>query len=122
MFLNNTDEDNDDDSLITTSPTTMTNSDSSDSAIVSDEIDDKQSIFRNSWPIMMEKPDLTTKFTSLSQSFNILNQLKQQTIYENTCKDNQDKYKRPLPWLNSTSITHQYPSPPLEITSNKVFK
>jgi hypothetical protein len=131
MFLSNTDDD-DDDLLISTSPTTMTNSDSSDSAIVSDEIDDfdlnnnKQSIFRNSWPKIMEKTDIPTTFTSLSQSFDILNQLEQQITYENPSKDNQQKYKRPLPWLNSTSSTHCNPSssssPPLEITSNKVFK
>jgi len=124
MLLNNTDDD--DDLLMATSPTTMTSSDSSDSAIVSDEIDDfdltneKQLISRNSWPKTIKKPNLTT-FNSLSQSFDILNQLEQQTIYENKSNNDQQKYKRPLPWLNSTSSNHNYSSPSLEIPSNKVF-
>jgi len=125
LLLNITDDD--DDLLIGTSPTVMTSSDSSDSAIVSDEIDDfdltneKQSICRNSWPKTMKKLEQTT-FASLSQSFDILNQFKQQTIYENT---NQEKYKRPLPWLNSTLSNHHHhhPSPSLvsSSSSNKVL-
>ena len=121
MLLNNTD---DDDLSTTTSPTTMTNSDSSDSAIVSDEVDDfdeSQSPYRNSWPKMLKKPDLTmpTTFAFLSQSFDILNQFEEQTIYETTSKNNQQKYKRPLPWLNSISATPQCSS--LELTPKKVF-
>ena len=135
MFLSNIDDDEDDDDLlIATSPTVMTSSDSSDSAIVSDEIDDfdinndKQSIFHSSWPKSIEQADLTSTFASLSQSFNILNQLEQQTIHQNTTQDNQQKYKRPLPWFNSTfSSTPHHPSSlssssNLEITSKKVFK
>ncbi len=113
MFSNPADDD--DDLLMTTSPTTMTNSDSSDSAIVSDEIDDFD--FNN------DKQSITT-VTSLSQSFDILNQFKQQKIYENT---NQEKYKRPLPWLNSIPSNHHHhhhhPSPSLvsSSSSNKVL-
>lgn len=125
MLFNNTD-DNDDERLTTTSPTTMTSSDSSDSAIVSDEIDDfdltneKSSIYRNPWMKTIEKSD-RTKFTSLSQSFNILNKLEQQKIYEKSSNTTQDKYKRPLPWINSTSSNHSYSSSsPLELPSNKV--
>jgi hypothetical protein len=112
MLLNITDDD-DDDLSMTTSPTTMTSSDSSDSAIVTDEIDDFD--FNN------DKQSIMT-VTSLSQSFDILNQFKQQTIYENT---NQEKYKRPLPWLTSPSSNHHrhhhHPSPALESSSNKVL-
>jgi hypothetical protein len=137
MLSNNTnnvtDDDDDDDDydlLITTSPTTMTSSDSSDSAIVSDDIDDfdltneKQSIYRNSWPKILEKHELTisTKFTSLSQSFDILNQLDQPTIYEDPSHKNQQKYKRPLPWLTSSSSNHNHSSPiSVDLPSNKVF-
>ena len=127
MLLNNTD---DDDLSTTPSPTTtMTNSDSSDSAIVSDEIDDfdvineSQSTYRNSWPKTMKKPDLTmpTTFAFLSQSFDILNQFEEQTIYETaSSKNNQEKYKRPLPWLNSISAT-PHTSSSLELTPKKVF-
>ncbi len=124
MLLNITDDD-DDDLLIETSPTAMTSSDSSDSAIVSDEIDDfdltneKQSICRNSWPKTIKKSELTT-FTSLSQSFNILNQFEEQTIHENISNTNQEKYKRPLPWLNSTSLNHHHSSPSHELPLDKV--
>jgi hypothetical protein len=107
MFLNNIDDNDNDDLLLETSPTIMTSSDSSDSAIVSDEIDD--------FDLTREKPDLTT-FTSLSQSFDILNQLEQQTIYEKPSITNQEKYKRPLPWLNSPSSN----PPSVELPSNKV--
>jgi len=123
LLLNITDDD--DDLLIGTSPTVMTSSDSSDSAIVSDEIDDfdltneKQSICRNSWPKTMKKLEQTT-FASLSQSFDILNQFKQQTIYDNTSNTTQQKYKRPLPWLNSTSSSYPHSSPSHELSSNKV--
>ena len=124
------DDDDDDDLLITTSPTAMTSSDSSDSAIVSDDIDDfdlineKQSICRNSWPKILEKNNLTipTTFASLSQSFDILNQLEQQTIPVNPSHNDQQKYKRPLPWFNSSPSSHNYTPPlPLDVPSNKVF-
>lgn len=133
MFsFNNIDDGNDDERLTTTSPTIMTSSDSSDSAIVSDDIDDfdlindKSLLYRNSWIKTMEKSSDRTKFTSLSQSFNILNQLEQHKIYEKSFHSNQDKYKRPLPWINSTtsssSSNHSYsPSSSLELPpSNKV--
>ena len=66
-----------------TSPTNMTNSDSSDSAIVADAMDEREisSTYRNSWPKIMEK-HLHPRF-----SFEILNQ---------------QKYKHPLPWLKSS--------------------
>jgi hypothetical protein len=111
MLLNLTDDD--DDLLMTTSPTTMTSSDSSDSAIVSDEVDDFD--FNNDKQSMMT-------VASLSQSFDILNQFKQQTIYEHA---DQEKYKRPLPWLNSipSNHHHHHPSPSLvsSSSSNKVL-
>jgi hypothetical protein len=121
-LLNNTDDEEDDDRFITTSPITMTSSDSSDSAIVSDEIDDldlindNQSKSRNSWLRTIEKDEITS-FTSLSQSFNILNQFEQQTVFDKK-NNNQQKYKRPLPWSNSTSsISHTSPE---VVASNKV--
>ncbi|CAF3607414.1 unnamed protein product [Rotaria sordida] len=151
MFLNNTNNDNDndnhdhdddddddgdddDDQLMAISPTTMTSSDSSDSAIVSDDIDDidltndNKSIYHNSWPKMMKKSNksISKTFTSLSQSFDILNHLEQQTTYENISNNNQQKYKRPLPWLNST-LTNHHSSPShnssssLELTTNKDY-
>ncbi len=123
MLSNPTDYD--DELFMTTSPTTMTSSDSSDSAIVSDDIDDfdltneNQSIYRNSWPKTIEKLEFTT-IASLSQSFDILNQLEQQTIYDHTSHTDQQKYKRPLPWLNSTLTNHHFSPLSLEKTSNKV--
>ncbi|CAF0837376.1 unnamed protein product [Adineta steineri] len=113
------DDDDDDDIAVATSPTTMTNSDSSDSAIVSDDMDeidlitDTQSVYRNSWPEILEKNNVTisssSPFASLSQSFDILNQFDQQIFYENSLTNHhqqqqqQQKYKRPLPWLNTNS-------------------
>ncbi|CAF2488093.1 unnamed protein product [Rotaria sp. Silwood2] len=146
MFLNNTDNDNDDDDddddndqLMAISPITMTSSDSSDSAIVSDEIDDidlineNKSIHHNSWSKILKNPNesISTPFASLSQSFDILNHLEQQAIYENISNNNQQKYKRPLPWFNSTLTSHHSssssssPSPShtsfLELTTNKDY-
>lgn len=101
---NNNDDDSDNDLSIEINPITMISSTSSDSAIVSDEIDDadlindKQTKYRNSWPKMLEKPE--SIFTSFSKSFQLLNQFEQQTTEDN---DNLgSKYKRPLPWNNST--------------------
>lgn len=104
------------------SPSKMTNSDSSDSAIVADDFEegtswtDRQtSNYRNSWPKMMEKflPRPSTSFASLSQSFDILNQLDRLPIDDRHSSSNsiEQKYKHPLPWFKS-------PSPP---TSNKVL-
>ena len=101
------DDDDNDEQLMANSPTAMTSSDSSDSAIVSDDVDEsdfpdgKPSKYRNSWPKMMEKLALptSTTFTALSQSFDILNHLERQSVFD-TNRD-QQKYKHPLPWLNS---------------------
>lgn len=112
MLLNPTDDHDDDDDLsIPTSPTTMTNSDSSDSAIVSDEIDDSN--HRYSRSKTLEKSD-----TSLLKSFNILTQ---PTIYENSSPVNQVKYKRPLPWLNSSALNSPRSRPLLQSSSSKVL-
>ncbi|CAF4690689.1 unnamed protein product, partial [Rotaria magnacalcarata] len=58
----------------------MTSSDSSDSAIVSDDIDDidlaseENSIVHTSWPTIIKKSNIPipSTFASLSQSFDIL--------------------------------------------------
>lgn len=128
LLYNSTD--NDDDLLNLTSPTAMTNSDSSDSAIVTDDLDDidlnpdENSIAHYSWPTARKKPNepISKTFTSLSQSFDILNDLKSPNISENITHDNnQEKYKRPLPWLNSTLSNHNHSVSPLELPTNKVF-
>ena len=101
-----------------TSPTNMTNSDSSDSAIVADDVEEtdwssgETSKYRNSWPKMMEKchplPPPSTHFASLSQSFDILNQLDRHPIAANRHSSfiqTEQKYKHPLPWLKSPPST-----------------
>ena len=128
-------DDDDDDFLMPTSPIAMTSSDSGDSAIVSDDVDDvdvvqdKHVKSRNSWPKAMERSKLTasTTFTSLSQSFSILNQLEQPTIYHKSPNRDHEKYKHPLPWQSyATSARRRRPSPPpppappVEVASNKV--
>jgi hypothetical protein len=112
---NNNDDDSDNDLSIEINLITTISSASSDSAIVSDAIDDAdlinntQTKYRNSWPKMLEKPE--SIFTSFSKSFHLLNQFELQTTDDN---DNlSSKYKRPLPWNNSI---HQYTS------SNKVSR
>lgn len=113
MLLNPTDDDDDDDDLsIPTSPTTMTSSDSSDSAIVSDEIDDSNHRHSRS------KFDLTN-VTALAKSFNILTQ---STIYETSSSNDQVKYKRPLPWLNSPSSNSTRSFTSFQSSSSKVVK
>ena len=133
MHLNNTEDDHDNgndnngDPLIAASPTTMKSSDSNDSAIVSDEVDDSdlmaehKFIYRNSWSKAVERSDLPrlTTLASLSQSFDILNYLERQTISDNISNNNSTKYKRPLPWLNSTLPMHTWSSS-LELTANRV--
>ena len=112
---NPTDDDDgsDNDLSIETNPLTLTSSESSDSAIVVDEIDDvdlnkhQPTKSHSSWPEMLEKSELS--FTSFSQSFHLLNQFDQQNIYDNYTSI--PKYKRPLPCINSI---HNY------ISSNKV--
>jgi len=101
---NNVDDDSDNDLSIELNPTTMISSTSSDSAIAFDEIDDidlindKHTKYRNSWPIMLEKPESMS--TSFSKSFQLLKQSEQQTTNDNDSLNS--KYKRPLPWNNST--------------------
>lgn len=120
------DDDDDSDPLMASSPTAMTSSDSSDSAIVSDEmeetdfLDGKPSKYRNSWPKMMEKLILpsSTTFNALSQSFDILNQLEQQSVYDTN--HDQEKYKHPLPWLNSPNPSILRCSGSIDVTSTKV--
>ena len=134
-MLADAEDEDDDDFLMTTSPIAMTSSDSGDSAIVSDDVDDADVVqdkhvkSRNSWPKALERSKLTASstFTSLSQSFNILNQLEQPTIYHKSPNRDHDKYKHPLPWQNcATSARRRRPSPPsppappVEVASNKV--
>ena len=112
---------NDDERLLTASPTVMTNSDSSDSAIMSDDTDDFEFSNCYSWAKAVEQQQQqsrSTSISSLSQSFHILNQLKLDKIYETPLISAKEKYKRPLPWINSPSQT----SSTFEIPSNKVFK
>lgn len=111
---------NDDERLLTSSPTVMTNSDSSDSAIMSDETDDFEFSNYYSWakPMEQQQQSRPTSISSLSQSFQILNQLKLDKIYETPLIIGKEKYKRPLPWINSPSQT----SSTFEIPLNKVFK
>jgi hypothetical protein len=132
--------DDDDDPLTATSP--MTTSDSSDSAIVTDDVDDfdmvhrKAMNYRNSWPKMLEKLllPMSTTFSSLSHSFEILNQLEQQqqqapspslpqSIFENNSKMKHDrtKYKHPLPWVNSPVPSVHHCSSSIASTSTKVL-
>lgn len=128
------DDHNDDDRLIATSPTTMTSSDSSDSAIVSDELDEFDSPNERTLQshnvcartIEKKNTSISTTFSSLSQSFDILNHIEKQTITEHTStsndSNNREKYTRPLPWSNSTAMHQNYSSTPsLDLTSNKVF-
>ncbi|CAF1386925.1 unnamed protein product [Adineta ricciae] len=132
----NDNNDEDDEEILTaTSPTTMTSSDSSDSAIVSDDIDDfdllnheNQVFYRNSWPKILEKADLKLPLTlsTLSHSFDILNEFEQQPIYDNSPDtDLQQKYKRPLPWLSSSSNINNSPlassTSTHELISNKDY-
>jgi hypothetical protein len=108
-YLNTYDDDSDNGLSIETIPIRITSSTSSDSAIVSDDIDDldsmyeKQTKYRQSWPLMIENNET---ITSLSQSSDILNQ---QTIYDNNTSNS--KYKHPLPW---STVKHNY------ISLNKV--
>ncbi|CAF3557983.1 unnamed protein product [Rotaria socialis] len=125
------DDDDDDDQLNATSPITMTSSDSSDSAIVSDDIDDndlaseENPIVHTSWPTIIKKSNIsiTSTVTSLSKSFDILNNLESTTIseYKSQHDRNQEKYKRPLPWLNATLPNHHSTPPGLELTTNKDY-
>ena len=108
------DDGSDNDLSIDTNPLAMTSSESSDSAIVSDEIDEldlnthQSNECGKSRSELFDKTDLS--FSSLSQSFYLLNQIDQQNIYDNY--SSMPKYKRPLP---RTNVTPTYSS------SNKVF-
>ncbi len=101
----NDDDGSDNDLSIETSPLTLTSSESSDSAIVADDIDDvnlnkhQHTISDYSWPDMLEKSEL---------SFHLSDQ---QNIYDNCTSIS--KYKRPLPRTNSTQNC---------ISSNKVYR
>lgn len=89
-------DDSDNDLSSETNLITMTSSISNDSAIVIDDLNDKHIKYRNSWPKMIEKNEII--YHSFSQSFELLNQFEQQTIYDNEISIS--KYKHPLPWIN----------------------
>ncbi|UJR08732.1 hypothetical protein I4U23_012989 [Adineta vaga] len=96
-LTNSLDDDGSDNDLsVDTNPFTMTSSESSDSAIVSDEIDELDSNNYQSNDFWSEQLDNTTlSLTSLSESFQFLNQFEQQNIYDNYTVIS--KYKHPLP-------------------------
>ncbi|CAF0890279.1 unnamed protein product [Adineta ricciae] len=96
-FSNSLDDDSSDNDLSTdTNPFTMASSESSDSAIVSDEIDDLDLSNHQQNDAWAEQLDRTVlSFTSLSESFYLLNQIEQQNIYDNCTSVS--KYRRPLP-------------------------
>ena len=116
MDHNDDDDNSDNDLSIGTNPITMTSSTSSDSAIVSDEIDDLESIndkqikHRNSWPKMFKNTEST--LVKHSKSIHLSNQSEQQTIYDNQILI--PKYKQPLPWNTDSNYYH--------VSSNKVEK
>ena len=95
--FNAPDDDGSDNDLSTeTSPLAMTSSESSDSAIVSDEIDEldltqlQSNDSQTSWPKKLDKSALS--FASLSEPLYLFDQ---QNIYDNCSAIS--KYKRPLP-------------------------
>lgn len=99
----NDDDNSDNDFSIDINPIAMTSStSSSDSAIVSDDIDDNdlknpnRSLSRNSWPKIFKTVD--SKLITFSPSFNLLNLNNQQTIHDN--ETSISKYTQPLPWKN----------------------
>jgi hypothetical protein len=97
-------DDSNNDLSMDTNLITMTSSISNDSAIVIDDVNDKQIKYRNSWPKMIEKRE--KKFTCFSKSVDLLNQLEQRINNDKNLSNS--KYKRPLPWINHS------------ISSNKV--
>ncbi|CAF3498387.1 unnamed protein product [Rotaria sp. Silwood1] len=112
-LINNFDKKDDDDNnsdndlSADTNTITMTSSTSSDSAIASDDIDDIDLINdkqQYSWPDMFQEAQ--SALMNFSQSFNLLQQYKHQSIYDNEIVIS--KYKQPLPWKNSTYYNHIY--------------
>lgn len=107
-FISNDDTDNDLSSEINL--VTIRSSISNDSAIVLDDMNDRQIKYRNSWPKMMKKNHMI--YNSFSHSFEYLNHIEQRqhTIYDNDLSIS--KYKRPLPWTNpsmsSNKVLHFY--------------
>lgn len=123
------DDDNNEISSVN-SPTMLTSSESSDSAIAFDELDEidfvcgKSNKYRNSWPKVVDKLSLpiSTTFASLSEPFKLLDKIEKTLFIDSisSTRQSKDKYKHPLPWLSSTSVPQAKRADVRDSSSDKV--